>query len=112
LSLRYITVIEEAFRFELSFRFTILELVEGFCDDLFWTVLGQMIPFLLLFYFLEQVCLAGIFRVFVLDHILVFARFAENRQNKDFIEPSDVRHCGKRISRLLSLLSSDFLLLV
>ena len=107
-------MVEEALRGEFLLSLAILDFVELLCHVLstFRIVLRSVIPLLLLPDLLEQVGLAWFTRVFVFDHVVMFARLTEERQDEDFIKLGHVRQIWNGILLAFLSLSTESFLLV
>ena len=94
-----VALVEEALGLEFGLGFTIDGFVEGLAAAasliiVAVAVFAQFVSLFLLYYPVEQPSLVELVRVFVFDHVLVFARLAEHRKNVYFIEFLLIWHRG------------------
>ena len=89
MSLRHITSVEEALCCQLLLSLSIFGFIKRLA--LISVIFASSVPLFLLSDFLEQVSLPRLTRVLVLDHIIVLARLAKERQDVDLVKLVHVR---------------------
>ena len=89
MSFRHITSVEEALCCQLLLGLTIFGFIKRFA--LVSVIFASSVPFLLLSDLLKQVSLPRLIRVLVLDHVVVLARLAKERQDVDLVKLVHVR---------------------